>query len=192
MNHWSSNSLHFPQLPKSNSTSVAFLTVMVKGETQQFRSRKSVLVKNSESLVFVQTDKPIYKPGQTGTGNWVDVDSDSKKTSGLHSSEDSYFHWSFQTSSWGELQPTVNLTSFSWDLGHAVPLSLLLSILQAEHLIQMAQNQTEAQMWDDFKAQSPLAALESTEQNKHSQGTIHLSQELIILSITIWKKETLN
>uniref|UniRef100_A0A8B9TEH1 Alpha-2-macroglobulin n=1 Tax=Anas platyrhynchos TaxID=8839 RepID=A0A8B9TEH1_ANAPL len=67
-------------LPKSNSTSVAFLTVMVKGETQQFRSRKSVLVKNSESLVFVQTDKPIYKPGQTGTGNWVDVDSDSKKT----------------------------------------------------------------------------------------------------------------
>uniref|UniRef100_A0A8B9ULV8 Alpha-2-macroglobulin n=1 Tax=Anas zonorhyncha TaxID=75864 RepID=A0A8B9ULV8_9AVES len=59
-------------LPKSNSTSVAFLTVMVKGETQQFRSRKSVLVKNSESLVFVQTDKPIYKPGQTGTGNWVD------------------------------------------------------------------------------------------------------------------------
>uniref|UniRef100_A0A8C3BA22 Uncharacterized protein n=1 Tax=Cairina moschata TaxID=8855 RepID=A0A8C3BA22_CAIMO len=79
-------------LPKSNSTSVAFLTVMVKGETQQFRSRKSVLVKNSESLVFVQTDKPIYKPGQTGTGNWVDVDSDSKKMSGLHSSEDSYFH----------------------------------------------------------------------------------------------------
>uniref|UniRef100_A0A8B9I8T7 Alpha-2-macroglobulin n=1 Tax=Anser brachyrhynchus TaxID=132585 RepID=A0A8B9I8T7_9AVES len=67
-------------VPKSNSTSVAFLTVMVKGETLQFRSRKSVLVKNSESLVFVQTDKPIYKPGQTGTGNWVDVNSDSKKS----------------------------------------------------------------------------------------------------------------
>uniref|UniRef100_A0A8B9MJC2 Uncharacterized protein n=1 Tax=Accipiter nisus TaxID=211598 RepID=A0A8B9MJC2_9AVES len=54
-------------LPKSNSTSVAFLTVTVKGATLQFRSRKSVLVKNSESLVFVQTDKPIYKPGQTGS-----------------------------------------------------------------------------------------------------------------------------
>ncbi|KFO77325.1 Alpha-2-macroglobulin, partial [Cuculus canorus] len=52
-------------LPKSNSTLVAFLTVMVKGATLQFKSRKSVLVKNSESLVFVQTDKPIYKPGQT-------------------------------------------------------------------------------------------------------------------------------
>ncbi|XP_009681138.1 alpha-2-macroglobulin isoform X1 [Struthio camelus] len=52
-------------LPKSNSTSAALLTVLVKGATLEFRSRKSVLVKNSESLVFVQTDKPIYKPGQT-------------------------------------------------------------------------------------------------------------------------------
>ncbi|XP_074839737.1 alpha-2-macroglobulin-like isoform X2 [Carettochelys insculpta] len=52
-------------LPKSNSSGAAFLTVLVKGPTLEFRSRKSVLVKNSESLVFVQTDKPIYKPGQT-------------------------------------------------------------------------------------------------------------------------------
>ncbi|XP_039392342.1 alpha-2-macroglobulin-like isoform X2 [Mauremys reevesii] len=52
-------------LPKSNSSSSAFLTVLVKGPTLEFRSRKSVLVKNSKSLVFVQTDKPIYKPGQT-------------------------------------------------------------------------------------------------------------------------------
>uniref|UniRef100_A0A8C4V091 Alpha-2-macroglobulin n=1 Tax=Falco tinnunculus TaxID=100819 RepID=A0A8C4V091_FALTI len=49
---------------------VAFLTVMVKGATLQFRSRKSVLVKDSESLVFVQTDKPIYKPGQTARMGW--------------------------------------------------------------------------------------------------------------------------
>ncbi|GAB0177414.1 alpha-2-macroglobulin-like [Grus japonensis] len=63
-------------LPKSNSTSVAFLTVMVKGVTLQFRSRKSVLVQNSESLVFVQTDKPIYKPGQTVLFRIVSLDKD--------------------------------------------------------------------------------------------------------------------
>uniref|UniRef100_A0A8B9YXS5 Alpha-2-macroglobulin n=1 Tax=Buteo japonicus TaxID=224669 RepID=A0A8B9YXS5_9AVES len=63
-------------LPKSNSTSVAFLTVMVKGATLQFRSRKSVLVKNSESLVFVQTDKPIYKPGQTVLFRIISLDKD--------------------------------------------------------------------------------------------------------------------
>uniref|UniRef100_A0A8C3TVR6 Alpha-2-macroglobulin n=1 Tax=Catharus ustulatus TaxID=91951 RepID=A0A8C3TVR6_CATUS len=66
---------------------MAFLTVTVTGDTQQFKSRKSVLIKNSESLVFIQTDKPIYKPGQTGTGNWASVDSDSIRSSGLHSPE---------------------------------------------------------------------------------------------------------
>ncbi|XP_061863685.1 alpha-2-macroglobulin-like isoform X1 [Colius striatus] len=63
-------------LPKSNSTSVAFLTVTVKGATVEFRSRKSVLVKNSESLVFIQTDKPIYKPGQTVLFRIVSLDKD--------------------------------------------------------------------------------------------------------------------
>uniref|UniRef100_A0A8B9TEZ8 Alpha-2-macroglobulin n=1 Tax=Anas platyrhynchos TaxID=8839 RepID=A0A8B9TEZ8_ANAPL len=63
-------------VPSLSPTSVAFLTVMVKGETQQFRSRKSVLVKNSESLVFVQTDKPIYKPGQTVLFRIVSLDKD--------------------------------------------------------------------------------------------------------------------
>ncbi|KAM6291914.1 alpha-2-macroglobulin-like [Porphyrio hochstetteri] len=63
-------------LPKSNITAVAFLTVMVKGETLQFRSRKSVLVQNSESLVFIQTDKPIYKPAQTVLFRIVSLDKD--------------------------------------------------------------------------------------------------------------------
>lgn len=44
-----------------------FLTIQVKGPTQEFKRRTTVVVKNQESLVFVQTDKPIYKPGQTGT-----------------------------------------------------------------------------------------------------------------------------
>ncbi|NWU47323.1 A2MG protein, partial [Dromas ardeola] len=64
-------------LPKSNSQSPAtFITVTVKGTTLQFRSRKSVLVKNSESLVFIQTDKPIYKPGQTVLFRIVSLDKD--------------------------------------------------------------------------------------------------------------------
>uniref|UniRef100_A0A8B9C809 Alpha-2-macroglobulin n=1 Tax=Anser brachyrhynchus TaxID=132585 RepID=A0A8B9C809_9AVES len=62
-------------LPKLSSQSPAtFITVRVKGETLQFSSRKTVLVKNSESLVFVQTDKPIYKPGQTVLFRIVSLD----------------------------------------------------------------------------------------------------------------------
>lgn len=56
------------QLPRSpTSQEVMFLTIQVKGSTQEFKKRTTVLVKNEESLVFVQTDKPIYKPEQTGT-----------------------------------------------------------------------------------------------------------------------------
>lgn len=53
-----------PQSPYPEA--VMFLTVEVEGPTHGFRSRKTVLVKSKDSLVFVQTDKPIYKPGQTG------------------------------------------------------------------------------------------------------------------------------
>uniref|UniRef100_A0A8C5ZW35 Alpha-2-macroglobulin n=1 Tax=Marmota marmota marmota TaxID=9994 RepID=A0A8C5ZW35_MARMA len=58
----------------SSSEEVMFLTVQVKGSTQEFRRRNTVVVKNQESLVFVQTDKPIYKPGQTVKFRIVSLD----------------------------------------------------------------------------------------------------------------------
>ncbi|NXW37049.1 A2MG protein, partial [Phaetusa simplex] len=100
-------------LPKSNSTSVAFLTVMVKGATLEFRSRKSVLVQNSESLVFVQTDKPIYKPGQTGTGNWVGVDTDSRKSYTIPYLQDPQRNRVYQ---WQEVELETGFTQLSFPL----------------------------------------------------------------------------
>ncbi|XP_006164927.1 pregnancy zone protein [Tupaia chinensis] len=62
-------------LPRiSLSSEVAFLTVQIKGPTQDFRKRNTVLVKNTQSLVFIQTDKPIYKPGQTVKFRVVSMD----------------------------------------------------------------------------------------------------------------------
>lgn len=43
-----------------------FLTVEVEGPTHRFVKRKPVYIRKAESLVFAQTDKPIYKPGQKG------------------------------------------------------------------------------------------------------------------------------
>lgn len=56
------------QIPEVSSSS-AFIIVQVKGSTQEFIKRKSIHIAKAESLVFVQTDKPIYKPGQTGIRN---------------------------------------------------------------------------------------------------------------------------
>ncbi|XP_006875547.1 PREDICTED: alpha-2-macroglobulin-like [Chrysochloris asiatica] len=55
------HSITIPEIP----TATAFITVQVKGQTQQFTKRKSMSIGKVETLVFVQTDKPIYKPGQT-------------------------------------------------------------------------------------------------------------------------------
>nr|XP_060515699.1 alpha-2-macroglobulin-like [Panthera onca] len=62
-------------VPRSPSNEeVMFLTVQVKGPTQEFKKRTTVVVKNEESLVFVQTDKAIYKPGQTVKFRVVSLD----------------------------------------------------------------------------------------------------------------------
>uniref|UniRef100_F7B8I0 Alpha-2-macroglobulin n=1 Tax=Monodelphis domestica TaxID=13616 RepID=F7B8I0_MONDO len=58
----------------SSSSEVAFFTVQVMGPTQTFNKRKTVLVKNPRSLVFMQTDKPIYKPKQQVRFRIVAVD----------------------------------------------------------------------------------------------------------------------
>uniref|UniRef100_A0A803TB23 Uncharacterized protein n=1 Tax=Anolis carolinensis TaxID=28377 RepID=A0A803TB23_ANOCA len=55
-----------PKWDSLTDSPVVLLTVSVKGATLSFWSRKTVLVQNLDSLVFVQTDKPIYKPGQDG------------------------------------------------------------------------------------------------------------------------------
>ncbi|KAM6162667.1 LOW QUALITY PROTEIN: alpha-2-macroglobulin-like [Erethizon dorsatum] len=61
-------------LPRSSSAKeVAFLSVQIKGPTHAFRKRVAVLVRNTESVIIVQTDKPMYKPGQSAFCNYLDL-----------------------------------------------------------------------------------------------------------------------
>ncbi|XP_077779223.1 alpha-2-macroglobulin-like isoform X2 [Podarcis muralis] len=69
-----------PRLSNSPEASEATLTVEVAVEVDiglmVAHERKQVLVRNPESLVFVQTDKPIYKPGQEVRFRIMSVDED--------------------------------------------------------------------------------------------------------------------
>ncbi|NXN31804.1 A2MG protein, partial [Nycticryphes semicollaris] len=99
-------------LPKSNSQSpVTFITVTVKGATLQFRSCKSVLVKNSESLVFIQTDKPIYKPGQTVRFRIVSLDKDFHPLNEVDPKKNRLYQWTKAELKGGLIQLFFNLTS---------------------------------------------------------------------------------
>uniref|UniRef100_A0A8B9N5E5 Alpha-2-macroglobulin n=1 Tax=Accipiter nisus TaxID=211598 RepID=A0A8B9N5E5_9AVES len=83
----------------------------VKGATLQFRSRKSVLVKNSESLVFVQTDKPIYKPGQTVLFRIVSLDTDFRPLNEVDPKKNRVYQWTKVELEKGLIQLFFNLTS---------------------------------------------------------------------------------
>ncbi|XP_041426097.1 alpha-2-macroglobulin isoform X2 [Xenopus laevis] len=50
--------------PKLEAQEVAILALHVHGDSLHFKSQRNVLIKPLQNPVFVQTDKPIYKPGQ--------------------------------------------------------------------------------------------------------------------------------
>ncbi|NXO15322.1 A2MG protein, partial [Oriolus oriolus] len=99
-------------LPKSRLPLPAtFLSVTVKGATLQFSTRKSVLVQNSESLVFVQTDKPIYKPGQTVLFRIVSLDEEFRPVNEMDPKKNRLYQWTNVELEMGFVQLFFNLTS---------------------------------------------------------------------------------
>ncbi|XP_062979689.1 ovostatin-like [Elgaria multicarinata webbii] len=51
-------------VPPASSNPLAFITISFKGAILNGSERRAVAIQNVGSVVFVQTDKPIYKPGQ--------------------------------------------------------------------------------------------------------------------------------
>ncbi|XP_076796624.1 murinoglobulin-1-like isoform X2 [Arvicanthis niloticus] len=58
----------------SSSEGEESLDINIKGPTHKFSKRNTALVKNKESVVFIQTDKSMYKPGQTVKFRVVSMD----------------------------------------------------------------------------------------------------------------------
>uniref|UniRef100_A0A667GCT9 Ovostatin n=1 Tax=Lynx canadensis TaxID=61383 RepID=A0A667GCT9_LYNCA len=54
------------KVSQKSSEPLAFVTLRAKGETLKIFERRSVALASEETVTFVQTDKPIYKPGQKG------------------------------------------------------------------------------------------------------------------------------
>ncbi|NXH29307.1 A2MG protein, partial [Myiagra hebetior] len=99
-------------LPKTRLPLPAtFLSVTVKGTTLQFSSRKLVMVQNSESLLFVQTDKPIYKPGQTVLFRIVCLDEDFRPVNEMDPKKNCLYQWTNVELEMGFVQLFFNLTS---------------------------------------------------------------------------------
>uniref|UniRef100_A0A8C5JCM5 Alpha-2-macroglobulin n=1 Tax=Junco hyemalis TaxID=40217 RepID=A0A8C5JCM5_JUNHY len=93
-----------------------FLNVTVRGATLQFSSRNVLAVQNSESLVFIQTDKPIYKPGQTVLFRIVSLDEEFRPVNEMVSmildpKKNRLYQWTNAELEMGFIQLFFNLTS---------------------------------------------------------------------------------
>ncbi|KAM6216260.1 pregnancy zone protein-like [Rhynchocyon petersi] len=65
------SSFTIPELPST----WAQISVEVKGPTKEFFKMKLIDITKTENLVFIQTDKPVYKPGQSVRFRIVSMDS---------------------------------------------------------------------------------------------------------------------
>lgn len=54
------------QVPVVSSRTVASVNVTVQGATESMNKKSKIVILPPDFIHIVQTDKPIYKPGQTG------------------------------------------------------------------------------------------------------------------------------
>ncbi|NWY63126.1 A2ML1 protein, partial [Chionis minor] len=52
--------------PVGKSCEVAFIVITVMETRSEFQKKQKVLIKHADKKTFIQTDKPVYKPGQIG------------------------------------------------------------------------------------------------------------------------------
>lgn len=54
--------------PIGNPDEVAFIGITVLEASSEYQKKQKVLIKHADKKTFIQTDKPVYKPGQIGMG----------------------------------------------------------------------------------------------------------------------------
>lgn len=66
MSHLTKKEITLPQVPLVQTDEVQNFKVEVRGRTFYSKEDRKVMIKVYQPMTFVQTDKPIYLPGQTG------------------------------------------------------------------------------------------------------------------------------
>uniref|UniRef100_A0A8V0ZKN1 Ovostatin n=1 Tax=Gallus gallus TaxID=9031 RepID=A0A8V0ZKN1_CHICK len=97
-------------IPPVTSVSLAFISFTAKGTTFDLKERRSVMIWNMESFVFVQTDKPIYKPGQSVMFRVVALDFNFKPVQEMDPQNNRIFQWQNVTSEINIVQIEFPLT----------------------------------------------------------------------------------
>ncbi|NXB88277.1 OVOS protein, partial [Vidua chalybeata] len=94
------------KVPPATSDALAFISFSAKGATVDLAERRSVAIQNVDGAVFVQTDKPLYKPGQTVMFRVVTLDTQFRPVQEMVSDpeQNKIFQWLEVTSKHGIVQ----------------------------------------------------------------------------------------
>ncbi|XP_014307153.1 ovostatin homolog 2-like [Myotis lucifugus] len=104
------------QVSQKSSEQLAFVTLLAKGDTLEIFERRSVALVSEETVTFVQTDKPIYKPGENVQIRIVTLNTKFKPVEELYpliTLQDPQNNGIFQ---WKNVAPFQNITQLSFRL----------------------------------------------------------------------------
>uniref|UniRef100_A0A8B9Y444 Uncharacterized protein n=1 Tax=Bos mutus grunniens TaxID=30521 RepID=A0A8B9Y444_BOSMU len=99
------------EVSHKSSEQMAFVTLLVKGDTLKIFERRSVALSSEETVTFVQTDKPICKSGENGKSIFINPNTllNLNPSSNLDPQNNRIFQWQNVTSS-------QNITELSFQL----------------------------------------------------------------------------
>ncbi|NXL53289.1 OVOS protein, partial [Podilymbus podiceps] len=81
------------KVPPATSDPLAFISFSAKGTTVNLDERRSVAIQNVDSIAFIQTDKPVYKPGQKVMFRVVTLDSQFRPVQERDPEQNKIFQW---------------------------------------------------------------------------------------------------
>ncbi|ETE62008.1 Murinoglobulin-2 [Ophiophagus hannah] len=102
------------QIPRRSNISppsIAILELTGKGLTQSFQNRKEVQIEKPKHLVFIQTDKPIYRAGQQVRFRIVSMDKDLHPRKEEDPKNNRVFQWTDVETPLGIIQLSYSLSS---------------------------------------------------------------------------------
>ncbi|NWS06103.1 A2ML1 protein, partial [Motacilla alba] len=113
--------------PVGNPEEVAFVVITVMEANSEFQKKQKVLIKHADKKTFIQTDKPMYKPGQIVKLRIVTLDQNFIASSETVSQEGRYLKSGNdpkgnRIAQWLDVTPVGGIVDLSFPLAAEAPL----------------------------------------------------------------------
>ncbi|NXT08606.1 A2ML1 protein, partial [Prunella fulvescens] len=113
--------------PVGNPEEVAFVVITIMEANSEFQKKQKVLIKPADKKTFIQTDKPVYKPGQIVKLRIVTLDQNFIASSETVSPEGRYLKSGNdpkgnRIAQWLDVRPVGGIVDLSFPLAAGAPL----------------------------------------------------------------------